>query len=59
MSRVNLGSKQTIILHNCLIENESYDLVSHRTNKQYGYIKKTKTKKDKNDNKKVIERRIS
>ena len=27
MSRYNLGSKQTIVLHNCLIKNEKYDLV--------------------------------
>ena len=26
MSRDKLGSKQTTVLHNCLIENERYDL---------------------------------
>ena len=27
MSRDNLGSKQTIILHNCLFKNKRYELV--------------------------------
>ena len=27
MSRDNLGKKQTILLHNCVITNEIYDLV--------------------------------
>ena len=41
MSRDNLGNKQTIITHNCLINDESYELVititPHRQTK--GYIR--------------------
>ena len=46
MSRVNLGSKQPIVLHNCLIKNERYDLVITPHKQTIGYIKKTRTKKD-------------
>ena len=46
MSRDNLGSKQTFVLHNCLIKNDRHDLVItlHRqTNK---ILCKKNTKKD-------------
>ena len=39
MSRDNLGTKQTIILHNCLINNELYDLVITQHRRTLGYIK--------------------
>ena len=39
MSRDNLGSKQTIILHNCLINNERYDFVIKPIRQTIGYIR--------------------
>ena len=47
MSRDNLVSEQTIVLHICLIKNERYDLVitAHRQTKEYFKSKKTNTKK--------------
>ena len=37
MSRDNLGNKQTIIIHNCLINDDKYDLIitPHRQTKGY------------------------
>ena len=46
MSRDNLGSKQTFVLHNCLIKNDIYDLVitPHRQKKR-NIRSKTQTRK--------------
>ena len=45
MSKDNLGSKQTIILHNCLIKNERYDLVITSHKQTIGYIKSNQNDK--------------
>ena len=53
MSKNNLGSKQTIILYNCLIKNERYDLVitPHRqTVGSVGYIRSKRQTRKKNNN---------
>ena len=39
MSLCNLGNKQTIILHNCEINNEKYDLVITPHRQSTGYIR--------------------
>ena len=39
MSLDNLGNKQTIILHNCEINNEKYDLVIAPHTQSIGYIR--------------------
>ena len=39
MSLDNLGNKQTIILHNCEINNEKYDLVITPNRQSEGYIR--------------------
>ena len=39
MSRDNLGNKQTIVLHNCIIKNERFDLVITPQRQTKGYIK--------------------
>ena len=39
MSRDNLGNKQTIILHNCIINDEKYDLVITPHRQTIGYIR--------------------
>ena len=39
MSRDNLGSKQTIVLHKCLIKNERYDLVITPHRQTLGYFR--------------------
>ena len=39
MSLNNLGNKQTIVLHNCGINNESYDLVITPHKQTIGYIR--------------------
>ena len=39
MSLDNLGNKQTIILHNCEINNEIYDLVITPHRQSIGYIR--------------------
>ena len=39
MSLSNLGNKQTIVLHNCEINNEKYDLVITPHKKTIGYIR--------------------
>ena len=39
MSRDNLGNKQTIIIHNCLINDDNYDLVITTQRQSVGYIK--------------------
>ena len=58
MSRDNLGSEQTIILHNCLIENERFDLVITRHKQSNGYIRST-TRKKIIKQKQIIKRRFS
>ena len=39
MSRDNVGNKQTIILHNCIINDERYDLVITPHRQTIGYIR--------------------
>ena len=39
MSRDNLGNKQTIIKHNCLFNDEKYDLVITPRRQTIGYIR--------------------
>ena len=39
MSFKNLGNKQTIVLHNCEIDNEKYDLVITPHTQTVGYIR--------------------
>ena len=39
MSLNNLGNKQTIVLHNCEINNEAYDLVITPHKQTIGYIR--------------------
>ena len=39
MSLNNLGNKQTIVLHNCKIKNETYDLVITPYKQTIGYIR--------------------
>ena len=48
MSLKNLGNKQTIVLHNCEINNQKYDLVITPHTQTVGYIRtKRQTKKRK------------
>ena len=47
MSLSKLGNKQTIVLHNCKINNETYDLVITPHKQTSGYIRtKRQTKKN-------------
>ena len=39
MSLKNLGNKQTIVLHNCEIDNQKYDLVITPNTQTVGYIR--------------------
>ena len=39
MSSKNLGNKQTIVLHNCEIDNQKYDLVITPHTQTVGYIR--------------------
>ena len=39
MSFKNLGNKQTIVLHNCEIDNQKYDLVITPHTQTVGYIR--------------------
>ena len=51
MSFKNLGIKQTIVLHNCEIDNKKYDLVITPHTQTVGYIRtKRQTLKMKNNN---------
>ena len=50
MSFKNLGNKQTIVLHNCEIDNKKYDLVITPHTQTVGYIRKKTT----NNKKKII-----
>ena len=46
MSLNNLGNKQTIVLHNCEINNETYDLVVTPHKQKSGHIRtRRQTKK--------------
>ena len=49
MSRDNLGSKQKIVLHKCLIKNERYDLVITPHRQTIGKIR-SKRQTQKKDN---------
>ena len=49
MSFKNLGKKQTIVLHNCEIDNKKYDLVITPHTQTVGYIR---TKRQTINNKK-------
>ena len=62
MSRDNLGNKQTIIIHNCLINEERYDLVITPHKQSIGYIRtkrQTLRKKIINKEKRIIRKRFS
>ena len=62
MSRDNLGNKQTIILHNCIINNERYDpvITPHRQKKEYKRSKiPTLRKKIISKQKQIIRKRFS
>ena len=62
MSRDNLGNKQTIIIHNCLINDDKYDLVIKPHRQSVGYIRtkrQTLRKKIINKQKKTIRKRFS
>ena len=39
MSRDNIGDKQTIIIQNCLTNNEKYDLIITPHRQSVGYIR--------------------
>ena len=63
MSRDNLGNKQTIILHNCLIKENRYDLVITSLKQKIGYIRskkqtKKKTISSQKKNKSLIEKQF-
>ena len=47
MPRDNLGNKQTIVLHNCLIKNVRYDLVITPHSQTIGQIRLKKQHKKK------------
>ena len=62
MSFKNLGNKQTIVLHNCEIDNKKYDLVITPHTQTVGYIRtKRQTMKRKiiNKQRKITQKRFS
>ena len=62
MSRDNLGNKETIIMHNCLINNKRHDLIitPHRKSIRYTRPKRqTQRKKVINKQKQIIWKRFS
>ena len=62
MSRDNLGNKQRFILHNCLINDERYDLLITPHRQSVGYIRtkrQTLRKKIINKQKQIIRKRFS
>ena len=62
MSGDNLGNNQTLITHNCLINNEKYDLVITPHKQSVGYIRtkrQTLRKKIINKQKQIIRKRFS
>ena len=62
MSRDSLGNKQTIIIHNCLNNDERYDLVITPLRQTIGYIRskrQTLRKKIINEQKQIFRKRFS
>ena len=62
MSRGSLGNKQTIILHNCLINHDNIDLVITPHRQSVGYIRtkrQTLRKKITNKQKQITRKRFS
>ena len=62
MSRDKLGNKQTIIIHNCLINDDKYDLVITPYRQPVGYtrtIRQTLRKKIINNQKQISRKRFS
>ena len=62
MSRGSLGNKQTIILHNCLINHDKFDLVITPHRQSVGYIRtkrQTLRKKITNKQKQITRKRFS
>ena len=62
MPKDNLGNKQTIILHYCIINDEIYDLVITPHRQTIGYIRtkrQTLRKKIISKQKKIIQKRFS
>ena len=62
MSRDNLGNKQTTIIHNCIINDEKYDLVITPHRQSVGYIRtkrQTLRKTIINKQKQIIRKRYS
>ena len=62
MSRDNFGNKQSFIIHNCLINDEIYDLLTTPQRQSIGYIRtkrQTLRKKIKYKQKQIIGKRFS
>ena len=62
MSRDKLGNKQTIIIHNCLINDDNFDLIITPHRQPVGYIRtkiQTLKKKINNKQKQFIRKRFS
>ena len=62
MSLKNLGNKQTIVLHNCEIDNQKYDLVITPHTQTVGYIRtkrQTKTRKIISKQRQITRKRFS
>ena len=60
MSFKNLGNKQTIVLHNCEIDNKKYDLVITPHTQTVGYIRtKRQTIKKNYKQRQITRKRIS
>ena len=62
MSFKNIGNKQTIVLHNCEIDNQKYDLVISPHTQTVGYIRtkrQTIKKKTKNKQRQIIRKKFS
>ena len=57
MSRDNLGNKHSIIIHNCLINDNRYDLVITPHRQSVGYIR-TKTKTLRTNKNKLLEKKF-
>ena len=61
MSRDNLGNKQTILIHNCLINDDKYDLVTTPHRQSVGFLRtkrQTLRKKIINQQKQIIRKKI-
>ena len=62
MSLKNLGNKKTIVLHNCEIDNQKYDLVITPHTQTVGYIRtkrQTKTRKIISKQRQITRKRFS